>query len=71
VAEDLDAKYSLYKKTVFESRKRGGERDEEPRKAVYGMYGIEIYLTCGDLMLLSVVRRDIIKLTQRQKSAES
>jgi hypothetical protein len=35
------------------------------------MFGTEFRVTCGDLMLLSAEKRDIIKLTQRQKSAES
>ncbi len=40
-------------------------------KNVSRMLGIEYRVTCGDLMLLSRALRDIMKLTQRQKSAES
>jgi len=71
--EDLDAKYSLYKKTIIEPRtnKWAVSVVKILEKSCIRMYGNEIYLTCGDLALLSVFVTDIIKLTQRQKSAES
>jgi len=47
----------------------GGEGREDTQKSSFGMPGIENKVTCGDLMLFIALRNDIMKLTQRQKSA--
>jgi len=47
----------------------GGEDGEGFDNSSFGMPGIENKVTCGDLMLFIALRNDIMKLTQRQKSA--
>jgi len=49
----------------------GGEGREDAKKSSFGMFGIENKVTCGDLMLFITTSNGIMKLTQRQKSAEA
>ncbi len=42
---------------------KGGEGREDLKKSLSWMFGTEMYVTCGDLILIN-------ELTQYQKSAE-